>query len=94
MRNIRKLFRRLKSQQIKPESYIQITPEHHIVFFILQSIIPEKRIEVLDKILAIMESAFDLENEEKENIIYCIKSLPIIQKKMNNYFYIKENLEY
>ena len=88
MRNIRKLFRRLKSQQIEPESYIQITPEHHVVFFILQSIIPEKRIEVLDKILAIMESAFDLENEEKEDIIYCIKSPPIIQKKNEQLFII------
>ena len=81
MRNIRKLFRRLQSQQIKYDSYIKISPEHQIVFFILQSIIPEKRIEVLEKLLKIMEKAFNLDDSQKKNISNCINTLPKIRKK-------------
>ena len=87
MRNIRKLFRRLQSQLIDSKSYIKITPEHQVVLFILQSIIPEKRIEVLEKILPIMENAFDLENIEKDNIINCIKSPPKV-KKINEQLFL------
>ena len=58
MRNIRKLFRRLQSQLIDSKSYIKISPEHQVVLFILQSIIPEKRIEVLEKIFTYYGKSF------------------------------------
>lgn len=38
MRNIRKLYRRLTRQQINDTSYLNITVEHQIVFFILGSV--------------------------------------------------------
>ena len=92
MRNIRKIFRRIKNQQINKESYKNITYEDQIVFFILQSIIPEKRLDILERIiLPIMKDSFDLKNDKKENIVKCIKSTPKIKKNKNQSYLFKEN---
>lgn len=89
MRDIRKLFRRLQSQQINYHSYKNVNPELQIVLFILQSIIPEKRIEVLEKLLVIMEEAFDLDSIQKERINNCINSPPKIFESDGKKFLIK-----
>lgn len=76
MRNIRKIYRRIKLQKLKIESkeYKNITYNHQIVFYILQSINPNRRNEILEVIIELMRKSFNISNREEEEIKYCIKS--------------------
>lgn len=66
MRNIRKIYRRIKLQKLKIESkeYKNITYNHQIVFYILQSINPNRRNEILEVIIE-----FLIERKKKSNIV-------------------------
>ena len=91
MRNIRKLYRRIKLHKIKIESkeFINITYIHQIVFYILQSIKPDKRSEILDIILDLIKQSFYISDEEKEEIKECIQSTPQLKKFDNSQYLIK-----
>lgn len=91
MRNIRKLYRRLKKQQINYTSYFNITIEHQIVFYILGCVpggIDEKLI-VYEKIAQILKKTFDLKDEIYEKIKNCIENKPSIININNKKFLIK-----
>ena len=91
MRNIRKLYRRIKLHKIKSESkeFINITYIHQIVFYILQSINPNKRSEILVIILDLIKQSFNISDEEKEEIKECIESTPQLKKSDNSLYLIK-----
>ena len=86
MRNIRKLFRRIRQQQINESSYLNITIEHQIVIYILGSIPGgiEQKLIIFDKISEILKETFDLNDELKNKLKNCIESKPrIIKKKLD-----------
>ena len=91
MRNIRKLYRRITNQQISDSSYLNITIEHQIVFYILGSVPGgvEEKLLVYDKIAKILQSTFDLKEELYNKIRNCIESKPRILEINKKKFLVK-----
>ena len=95
MRNIRKLYRRLRKQQINDSSYLNISIEHQIVFFILSSIPGgiDNKLLIYDKIAKILKSTFFLEEKLNKKIRNCIESKPRIIKINGKKFLVKGDSE-
>ena len=94
MRNIRKLYRRIKLHKSKIDSkeYINVTYNHQIVFFLLQSINPSRRNEKLEIILDLMEKSFNILKSERDSIEKCVKGIPELKRENNELYLFKDDV--
>jgi hypothetical protein len=66
MRDIRKLFRRILNSKRKsnPEEFIEFSISHHLLFFIMSSVLFEESEKILESILILIKLSFALNDSE------------------------------
>ena len=82
LRDITKLFRRIYSSKIN-NKFINITPLHHVLFYTMSVVSPDNAENVLNEVLSIMKTSFNLDDKEVIEYIECYKAQPEIKEVKN-----------
>ncbi|OHT04875.1 hypothetical protein TRFO_27550 [Tritrichomonas foetus] len=91
LRDITKIFRRIKYQHTFFTDYIGITFYHNVLFYTLSAVSSNDIDKVIPKINNLMISAFNLTPSQADEYINCYKADPVIYEYEKNYFVKKNN---